>query len=63
MNCKLSRNAKRAIAKYGEASCKRAFHEHAVNGEGGFYVGVLLGLKVNQANAAINAGRELEVKS
>lgn len=55
----LTRNARRAVAKYGEATCREAFRIHTVDGEGACTVGCYLSLTTNQADAAINAGREL----
>ena len=54
----LSRNAKRAIAKYGEPLCREAF-EMTKTGDGGRIIGFSLNLTTNQADAAISAGREL----
>ena len=55
----LSRNTRRAVAKYGEAACREAYTSHTADGEGASTVGFGLGLTTGQADAAINAGREL----
>jgi len=60
----LSNNAKRAIKKYGEARCLEAYLEHKVDGNGANTIGFGMGMTTRQADAAINAGRELhEIKS
>ena len=56
----MNAKTKRAINKYTEKVCRQAFLLHNRDGEGASTVGIYLGLKTNQANAAINAGRELE---
>jgi len=56
---KLSPNSRRAIEKYGQDVCTKAFMMHHKDGEGASTVGIYLGLTTNQADAAINAGREL----
>lgn len=58
---KLSRNAKRAIAKYGAALCKFCFVKNEAHGEGPSTIAfTVYGIpNTNAANAAINAGREL----
>ena len=55
----LTTNTCRAIAKYGIDTCLKAAHENIRHGEGARTIGIYLGLTTNQANAAINAGREL----
>lgn len=54
-----SPKTKRAIKAYGFDVCVDAFRKHDRDGEGGSTVGFYLGLKTNQADAAINAGREI----
>lgn len=49
----------RAIKAYGFYKCVDAFRKHDRDGEGASTVGFYLGLKTNQADAAINAGREI----
>lgn len=55
---KLSSKAKRAIKKYGDGVCLNA---HALNkqGDGARTIGYEFKLTTNQADAAIDAGREL----
>jgi hypothetical protein len=53
----VSKLAKKAIGKYGLSTCLKAFELHQ-QGNGASTVGFELGLKTNQADAAINAGRE-----
>ncbi len=55
----LSRNALRAVAAYGSRKCLDALRMHEVEGEGACTVGIYLDLTTRQADAAINAGREL----
>jgi len=55
----LTRNARRAVAKYSAAVCLEAARIHLKEGEGGAEVGRQLGLTTNQADAAISAGIEL----
>lgn len=57
-NVKLSPATRRAIANYGESICRKAYELHQ-RGEGASTVGFYLDLKTRQADAAINAGREL----
>ena len=52
-------NTQRAIKAYGFYKCVDAFRKHDRDGEGASTVGFYLGLKTNQADAAINAGREI----
>ena len=56
---KLSSKAKRAIKNYGNDVCVNA---HAMNkqGDGARTIGYEFKLTTNQADAAIDAGRELE---
>ena len=54
-----SPKTQRAIKSYGYDTCLDAFRMHDRDGEGGSTVGFYLGLKTNQADAAINAGREI----
>jgi hypothetical protein len=56
---KLTTKAKRAIKKYGEDVCIKAFKMHHDEGMGGNTVGFYLNLTTRQADAAIDAGREL----
>lgn len=58
MSKKLSRNAKRAISKYGEDKCREAY-AMTKSGDGASTIGFSLNLTTNQADAAIFAGREL----
>ena len=55
----MTRNTKRALKAYTQQICERAYQLHHVDGEGASTVGIYLGLTTNQADAAINAGREL----
>jgi hypothetical protein len=55
----LTSKTKTAIAKYGIETCRKAFDRHDLNGEGANTVGFYLKLTTRQADAAINAGREL----
>ncbi len=54
-----SPKTQRAINAYGYDTCLEAFRKHDRDGEGGFTVGFYLGLKTRQADAAIDAGREI----
>lgn len=54
----LTKKAKAAIAKYGMEKCQRAYAQHE-SGNGANTIGFYLKLTTNQADAAINAGREL----
>ncbi len=49
----------RAIAKYSRRVCLEAFKLHQVEGNGASTVGIYLGLTTRQADAAINAGRDI----
>lgn len=49
----------RAIRKYGEKTCLEAYRLCEIGGNGASTVGCYLGLTTRQADAAINAGREL----
>jgi hypothetical protein len=55
----MSKLTKTAIAKYTEQTCIKAFAMHNDQGMGANTVGFYLGLTTRQADAAINAGREL----
>lgn len=55
---KLSNKTKAAIKNYGTDICKRAYQSNE-NGNGANTIGFMLKLTTNQADAAINAGREL----
>jgi hypothetical protein len=55
----LSTATKNAIAKYGIDNCLWAFEEHEKNGSGANTIGIFLNMTTRQADAAINAGREL----
>jgi hypothetical protein len=57
----MTKNTQTAIAKYSAAVCLRAFEMHAKEGYGARSISLeLRGLNsAAQANAAINAGREL----
>lgn len=55
----LSRKAQQAVRKYGTKTCLDAYRHHRKDGEGAFTVGLLLGLTTRQADAAIDAGREV----
>lgn len=48
----------RAIRKYTAAVCLKALEMHDA-GNGASTIGIELGLTTNQADAAINAGREI----
>jgi len=49
----------KAIAKYGKEICEKAFKLHEGDGEGARTIGFEFKLTTRQADAAINAGREL----
>lgn len=49
----------RAIKNYGFDVCVEAFRRHDRDGEGASFVGFYLGLRTNQADAAIDSGREI----
>jgi hypothetical protein len=56
----LKKTTKAAIEKYGEELCIRAVMLNERDGEGASTIACYLGLPgVKQADAAINAGREL----
>lgn len=58
----LSDNAKRAIRTYGYARCVLAY-THSTRGEGPSTIAAYVGLSgVSAANAAINAGREIDAE-
>ena len=56
---KFTPKTQRAIKAYGIETCRQAFRMHDKDGEGGSTVGFYLGLKTRQADAAIDAGREI----
>lgn len=58
MTKQLTRNATLAIAKYGKEVCIKAF-EMTATGDGARTIAEELDLTTNQADAAIDAGREL----
>lgn len=53
---------RRAIKTYTRAKCLQAY-AYSCDGEGPSTIGWYLGLTTGQANAAINAGRELSAQS
>jgi len=55
----MNSKTKAAVLKYGEEICLAAYDRHENNWEGANTVGLYFGLTTNQADAAINAGREL----
>lgn len=55
----MTRNTKNAVKKYGAEVCREAYHIHSVDGEGSGTVAACLSMTISQADAAINAGREL----
>ena len=55
----MTTNTKRAIQKYGHDKCVEAFKEHHFGGNGANTIGWEMGLTTRQADAAINAGREI----
>ena len=48
-----------AIKQYGIEACVWAYEEHEKKGTGANTIGIFLNLTTSQADAAINAGREL----
>ena len=56
---KISSKARRAVKKYGKDVCEKALYQNEVIGNGPSTIGIELGLTTNQADAAINAGREI----
>lgn len=59
---KYSRNTQRALTKYGQYACTKAFYMHSVWGYGASGVSYECHPSIRttgQADAAINAGREL----
>ena len=52
-------NTRRAIRKYGEQTCLKAYQMCEIEGNGASTVATMLGLTVRGADAAINAGRRL----
>lgn len=54
----LTAKARKAVSKYSEQKCRDAFTMYN-QGNGASTIGYDLGLTTNQADAAINAGREL----
>lgn len=59
MGLKYSAKTQLAVKKYGYKTCVEAFRMNELDGEGARTVGIYLGLKTGQADAAINAGREI----
>lgn len=57
----LSPKTRRAVAKYGRKACVDAYSIHQ-EGNGASTVGFYLNLTTQQADAAINAGREIAAK-
>ena len=57
---KTSKKTKKAIEKYGINTCREAY-KLSLEGNGASSIGIDLGLTTNQADAAINAGRELAI--
>ena len=57
---KYSTKTQRAINSYGHDACRKAYRLHVVDGEGASTIGFYLNLKTRQADAAIDAGREIE---
>jgi hypothetical protein len=53
---------RRAIKTYTRAKCMQAY-AYSCDGEGPSTIGWYLGLTTGQANAAINAGRELSAQA
>lgn len=58
----MNRATKQAIKKYGEADCRAAYELHK-KGEGGSTIACMFGWHTNSADAAINAGREMEFEA
>ena len=56
---KMTKTTKNAIAKYSKEICVEAFKLHKQYGEGANTVGFYLKMTTRQADAAINAGREI----
>jgi hypothetical protein len=56
---KLNLKTKRAIQRYGMQVCIKAHELNCKDGEGASTIGIYLGLTTRQADAAIDAGREL----
>lgn len=50
---------RRALAAYGLDKCRAALRMNEVDGEGAYTVGQRLGLTTRQADAAIDAAREV----
>jgi hypothetical protein len=55
----MTKNTQKAISKYGVENCRTAYAMHSIYGEGANTIGFYLGFTTRQADAAINAGREL----
>lgn len=55
----MTKTTKNAVAKYYKEICIRAFERHEQNGEGANTIGFYLKMTTRQADAAINAGREI----
>ena len=56
---KQSLKTKMAVEKYGIQVCIKAHDLNSKDGEGASTIGIYLGLTTRQADAAIDAGREL----
>ena len=56
---KISSKTLNAVKRYGKDACEKAFYQNEVIGNGSSTIGIELGLTTNQADAAINAGREI----
>ena len=54
----MSKKTQAAVKKYGTDDCIFAYAEH-LKGNGASTIAWMMGLTFGQANAAINAGREL----
>lgn len=55
----MTKTTQNAITKYTKAVCIKAFERHEQCGEGANTIGFYLKMTTRQADAAINAGREL----
>ena len=55
----LTRATLSSIGRYGREKCLKAFALNHGQGEGASTIGIMLGLTTRQADAAINAGREI----
>ena len=56
----ITKATKAAISRYSYAVCIEAFRSHDRDGEGAATIALGLGLTTRQADAAINAGREIQ---